>query len=288
MPKIILDLRWSGLLLSLALYTSCVGAQEVEIRLPSGITASADYRAGKTDKPALLLLHGYLQTRNFPLIYNLAEALADEGYTVLSPTLSLGINRRSQSLACEAIHTHSLSDDVEEVRQWVNWLVARGHGKIALIGHSFAAIQFLVYVMDKPAPEVSKLIFISLSDMEHKFFSQGRVDKKTALKLAATDKNALGNFELGFCKQYHSTAPAYLSYVAWTQERVLKTLPQLNIPYAAVFGDADSVVSKQWPAQVRQAGAPVTIIAHASHFFDDIGAEFELLNQLDHLLTKNR
>lgn len=286
MLKTILDVRWLALLL--ALCSPWASAQEVTIKLPSGIVATADYRVGQPGKPTLLFLHGYLQTRNFPLIYNLADALASEGYTVLSPTLSLGINRRSQSLACEAIHTHSLSDDVEEVRLWVNWLVAKGHGNIVMIGHSFAAIQFLVYAMDKPAPEVSKLVFVSLSDMEHKFFSQGRVDKKAALKLAATDKNALGNFELGFCKQYHSTAPTYLSYVAWTQERVLKTLPQLKIPYAAVFGDADSVVSKQWPAQVRKAGAPVTIIAHASHFFDDSGAEFDLLNQLDSLLARNR
>jgi pimeloyl-ACP methyl ester carboxylesterase len=177
-----------------------------------------------------------------------------------------------------------MPDDVSEVRLWVNWLTTQGHKNIVLIGHSFAAVQFIAYARENPAPEIARMIFLGPSDMEHKFFSPGRVDKKTALKLAARDKNALGNFELGFCKQYRSTAPAYLSYVEWTQERVLQALPKIRIPHIAVFGDGDTVVSKQWPDQVRKAGTQVIMIPDASHFFDDSNADFELLSKLDEIL----
>lgn len=259
-------------------------AKELTHKLPSGIIVSADYRAGITSKPVALILHGYLQTRNFPLIYNLADSLSSEGYSVLTPTLSLGVTHRSQSLACEAIHTHSMQDDVNELRYWINWLTARGHKKIVLLGHSFAAVQFLSYVQTQPADEVKQMIFISLSDMEHKFWSTGRVDRKNAVELAKKNTNALENFELGFCRQYRSTAPAYLSYVTWTQERVLAALHKIAIPYVAIFGDSDSVVSKEWPAQVRKAGASVTIIPNANHFFGDSSAEFELFEKISLLL----
>lgn len=285
MIKQILDSCRLGLLCTLCVFHLPLAAKEIELKLPSGIVASADYRAGEKSKPAVLILHGYLQTRNFPLVYNLADALSGAGYAVLTPTLSLGISHRSQSLACEAIHTHAMQDDVDELRRWTNWLTAQGHKSIVLIGHSFAAIQLLSYEQNHPAAEVKKLVLISLSDMEHKFLSPGRVDKKAAIELATKDKNAMVMFELGFCRQYRSTAPAYLSYVAWTQERVLKVLPGVKVPYEAIFGESDTVVSPTWPEQVRKAGAPVTIIPNANHFFDDSSAEFELLGKLDTILS---
>lgn len=271
-------------LCALYLVHPALAAKELAHKLPSGIIASADYRAGSPSKPVALLLHGYLQTRNFPLIYNLADALSNEGYSVLAPTLSLGVTHRSQSLPCEAIHTHAMQDDVNELHYWINWLTARGHKNIVLIGHSFAAVQFLSYAQTQPASEVKQMIFISLSDMEHRFWSEGRVDRKNATELAVKNRTALESFELGFCRQYRSTAPAYLSYVTWTQERVLDALQKKIIPSVAIFGETDTVVSKEWPAQVRKAGAKVTIIPDASHFFDDSKSEFELIEVVGRLL----
>lgn len=271
-------------LCALYLVHPALAAKELTHKLPSGIIASADYRAGAPSKPVALILHGYLQTRNFPLIYNLADALSNEGYAVLTPTLSLGVTHRSQSLACEAIHTHSMQDDVNELRYWINWLAGRGHKKIVLIGHSFAAVQFLSYAQIQTAVEVTQMIFISPSDMEHRFWSEGRVDRKNAAEIAVKNRTALESFELGFCRQYRSTAPAYLSYVTWTQERVLDALHKNKIPAVALFGETDTVVSKEWAAQVRKAGVKVTIIPDANHFFDDSSSEFELIEIIARLL----
>lgn len=271
-------------LCALSIYYLPLSAKEIEHKLPSGIIISAEYHSGDPAKPAVLLLHAYLQTRNFPLIYNLSNSLSGEGYSTLTPTLSLGVTHRSQSLACEAIHTHSLHDDVEEARYWVNWLVSKGHKKIVLIGHSFAAIQLMDYAQSHPSGFVRKMIFISASDVEHNFSKKGRVDRRNSVELAAKDQKALASFELGFCNDYRSTAPAYLSYISWTQERVLKTLPKLKIPYIAIFGDADTLVSKEWPSQIRKAGGNVFMISHASHFFDDSNAEFDLIEYVSNQL----
>lgn len=274
------------LLLSLT-YSISLLAEEVEIKLPNGLVATADYRVGSPAKPTIILLHGYLQTRNFPLIYNLSNILKEEGYSVLAPTLSLGISRRANSLSCEAIHTHTMEEDVDELSRWVDWLSAAGQKNIVLIGHSYGAIQILSYASVHPSAAVKKLVFISISDVEHKFLSPGRVDKKPAIALAKKDKKLLGNFELGFCREYRSPAPAYLSYMAWTQERVLKTLSAIKIPYEAIFGDGDFAVGKDWPERVRKTGAAVTIIPDATHFFEDSGAEFELSGRLLFLLKQN-
>ena len=115
------------------------------IQTAGQITATADYHPGRADRPAILLLHGFLQTRDFGIIKSIADTLADEGYTVLSPTLSLGISNRKRSLDCEALHLHDMDGDVREIQQWVKWLREHGHDDIIGVGHSFGGVQLLAW-----------------------------------------------------------------------------------------------------------------------------------------------
>lgn len=131
-------------------------AETIEAKLPTGIIATADFRAGQPSRPAILLLHGFLQTRHAPPVSSLANTLADQGYTVLTPTLTLGINRRSKSLACEAVHAHDLESDVGEIGFWVNWLAGMGLRDIVLIGHSSGSLQILEYLVKTPSPAVRR------------------------------------------------------------------------------------------------------------------------------------
>ena len=108
-------------------------AEIAQLEMRPRIYASAEYLAGQRDKPAVLLLHGFLQTREFPTVATLARSLHDAGYAVLSPTLSLGIPNRRQSLACEAVHRHGMEDDIDEIARWVDWLKSRGHRSIVLV-----------------------------------------------------------------------------------------------------------------------------------------------------------
>ena len=101
----------SKFLLSLLLFflttvLSVLHAETVSHTLDNGTTTLADYRKGDENKPAFLLLHGFLQTHNFSTIQSMADELADTGYTVLAPTLSHGVDNRNQSIACDALHTH--------------------------------------------------------------------------------------------------------------------------------------------------------------------------------------
>lgn len=146
----------------------------VDLTISSKLTATADYHEGKRSKPAVMVVHGFLQTREFPTIARLAQGLAEAGYSVLAPTLTLGVPRRGQSLSCEAIHAHSFEGDVAELGRWAAWLNGRGHRQIIMVGHSFGSLQSLAHAA-APSPGVSKVIAVSLVDTHE-------VSNRTSLK----------------------------------------------------------------------------------------------------------
>lgn len=77
--------------LLISVFPAAAHAAVAQQEMRPGIPASADYLSGEPGKPAVLLLHGFLQTRDFPTVATLARGLQDAGYTVLAPTLSLNI-----------------------------------------------------------------------------------------------------------------------------------------------------------------------------------------------------
>jgi hypothetical protein len=69
------------ILLSLLLwFASAAQAAVVFQDIRPGIRAGASYQVGEHNKPAILLLHGFLQTREFPTVATLAGGLHDAGY----------------------------------------------------------------------------------------------------------------------------------------------------------------------------------------------------------------
>ncbi|MEQ1668893.1 MAG: hypothetical protein ABL868_10605, partial [Sulfuriferula sp.] len=73
-------LLWCGAVMYLLLSTT-VRAEVVQASLPNKLAVLADYRAGQADKPAVILVHGFLQTRLALPVSGLAQTLAEAGYT---------------------------------------------------------------------------------------------------------------------------------------------------------------------------------------------------------------
>lgn len=257
-------------------------AETVEAKLPTGIIATAGFRAGQPSRPAVLLLHGFLQTRHAPPMSSLANTLADRGYTVLTPTLTLGINRRSQSLACEAVHTHTMDGDVAEIGFWVNWLANKGYGSITLIGHSFGSRQILYYLAQKTHPAVKKAILTSLIPLLSK---PQEVQKTLARgKQARTREQVLERFTLSYCNNNYVAPPAaYLSYVANDSRKTLDQFSKTRVPVEVILGAADTVMESIWPEKIRTRGIPVTVMDNAGHFFDG-AQEFDLADKVESIL----
>ena len=270
-------------LIFLALYLlwqniASAGIEEVE--LPSGYFASADYRPGDQGLPAVVVLHGFLSTRNFLTVSNLQEALAGEGYTVLAPNLSLGVNHRKVSLACEAIHTHSIDDDIAEIHFWVEWLVQRGHNSIVLVGHSYGSLHGLYYAMKFKDPAVKKLVAASLVDVEHvigEALSKSQIE--AAKELVAKNDHALREYHVSYCKKYAAPPEAFLSYASWSRQRILTALSQTPIPVEVILGSEDQRMGAGWPQLLRQNGVTLQLIDGANHFFHN-EQEFDLLDSV--------
>lgn len=270
------------LCLLLSVFPAAAQAVIVQQEMRPGIPASAEYLIGERSKPAVLLLHGFLQTRDFSTVATLARGLQDAGYTVLVPTLSLNIPNRSRSLACEAVHHHSLNQDVDEIGRWVGWLKTRGHAAIVLLGHSFGSMQLLAYLSGKPDAAVKGYIGASLIE------AQIGAGPRPAL-IAKLDNHArsgqrgLVTHALSFCRKYASTPAGLLSYVRWDQARVLDALKQSPVEVKLIMGDADEMLGRGWLKALQHVQTPMVIVRGASHFMDG-QHEFDLLeNALDFL-----
>jgi len=274
-------IKYGYLLFLLLLLPQAAAAERARIELGNGLTAQAEYLSGKPTLPAVLVLHGFLQTHDFPTVATLARSLNDSGYTVLAPTLSLGVPNRKQSLACEAVHRHSLDDDLDEIDRWVKWLTSRGHRQIVLIGHSFGSMQLLAYLAGKPDPAVRGYIAASLTETQIGPISRAELIERLEDAVARGD-HKLVNQPISYCKKYPSNPAALLSYVRWDQARLVKALNAYKGHKLLIMGDADVMIGRKWLSTLQESRTPMAIVKGAGHFMDG-EHEFDLL---EHSLTQ--
>jgi alpha-beta hydrolase superfamily lysophospholipase len=258
----------------------------MELPLSAGLVAEADYWPGQADLPAVLILHGFLQTRGFPTVRRLAEALADEGFSVLTPTLSLGLSRRRQSVACEAIHSHSMDHDVAELRAWTQWLIERTGKPPVLIGHSTGGIKLAALLDAHRDLRVERAVLISLA-----YFGEVQgPDQLRALRARATadlarDAEALHPYALAYCERYVTTPGNLLSYLSWDKQRLKRALTASAVPVSVIYGGSDKRVDTGWLVELEAGKVPVRRVAGANHFFD-LAHEFELLDEVLRVISE--
>lgn len=268
-------IKYGYLLFLLLLLPQAAAAERARIELGNGLTAQAEYLSGKPTLPAVLVLHGFLQTHDFPTVATLARGLNDSGYTVLAPTLSLGVPNRKQSLACEAVHRHSLDEDLDEIDRWVKWLTSRGHRQVVLIGHSFGSMQLLAYLAGKPDPAVRGYIAASLTETQIGPISRAELIERLEDAVARGD-HKLVNQPISYCKKYPSNPAALLSYVRWDQARLVKALNAYKGHKLLIMGDADVMIGRKWLSTLQESRTPMAIVKGAGHFMDG-EHEFDLL-----------
>jgi pimeloyl-ACP methyl ester carboxylesterase len=269
----------AALVLGLLLARPAV-AEEVTLEMPNRLAALADFQSGSAAKPAILILHGFLQTHDFHTVHSMEEGLHDEGYTVLAPTLTLGIPYRGQSMACEAFHTHTLKQDEAEIGAWVKWLEAKQKGPIILVGHSTGSMELLTYLSHHRNPRIRKFIGASIIEATLQDGEAGREKLIDSLKrrIRAKDNSPVVH-QFSFCSQYTATPESLLSYIRWSPSMIVDTSRRLNLPVTFLMGSDDKRVPPDWIAQLRKTGKKVRLIEGAGHFLDGTH-EFDLLDAL--------
>jgi pimeloyl-ACP methyl ester carboxylesterase len=269
--------KW--LLIGIYLLSAPVWADIVELTLPGNLVALAEYRTGETEKPAVILLHGFMQTHEFPLIHRLTDNLNSAGYTVLAPTLTLGISHRKQSLACEAIHTHTQEDAINELDAWVKWLRARKVHSVVLLGHSFGSMQALAYMVERRDPAIKKLIGVSI--IEGRMKMPGPENDKLMSEIramAAAGGHQTLTRPFSFCQKFRATPQSLLSYLRWNPEKIAREIDRSRLPITFIMGGQDDRLGPGWIDKLAKTRAKVQIIKGANHFMD---GEYEFdLNDL--------
>ena len=181
--------------------TPLVQAEKVSMTLPSGLVVNADYSSDDPAQPTLLVLHGFLQTREFQATKNIIDGLADMDYEVLGPSLSLGIGNRRKSLSCEALHMHTLDNDLEELDLWVDWLLQNEHPSVVLIGHSWGGQHALAYVEKYPERPIAGVMAVSLVRSRQDEATLAAQDARAEARLKAGESEP-DSYALNFCKKY--------------------------------------------------------------------------------------
>lgn len=272
-------------LLCLVLPALPVSAETIEAKLPSGISVSANFHTGRPSQPAVVLLHGFLQTHHSQPMNSLASNLSSKGFSTLSPTLSLGINQRNQSMPCEAVHTHTMAQDIAELDYWVNWLGNKGYQDIVLIGFSSTGNNgIILYNAQRAHPAISKTILISPNPSIH-----DKAERQKIRNMMETQPNTYAKkpmqLSLGYCKKnFTATAGSYLSYAQYDENKILELLRNTAVPTEIIFGSADTILPANWVALVKATNTKVSIIDKANHFFDG-DHEFELVEEVEAALA---
>lgn len=253
------------------------------------LTAQADYVEGDPDKPAILIVHGFLTTNKFHTIVSIVQSFKDEGYTVLAPTLTLGINARKQSVKCNSIHTHTLENDVSEIEAWIKWLESQGKKEIVVIGHSSGSQELLAMLNKGPQPSVKKAIFTSLFYLNGSELGTIQAELDYAQKALEENNLRPHKYSFLFCRNdYYATPESFLSYHRLTRQYVLNELKNLTIPHYTIMGKADKryqSVGTNWLDELEETGTNLTIVEGANHFFSS-EHEFDLQDIL--LRTVNK
>jgi len=264
----------------LSYFVVSVNAEQISIKLKNSLYGLAEYTIGDKDKPAVFIMHGILQTHRFSTVQRLGDYLSELGYTTLRPTISLGIDSRKRGLDCEAIHTHNMNNDIDEIEQWVNWILEKTNKPLILIGHSLGGNQLLAYLKRHKysKPQIKKVMMISLAyfgDRPNSKATQKDIDR--AYQELKENKMGLSSYGFTYCEKYLSTPADYISYFKWSKKHTTIEASKIKANLTLLFGSKDKRVDINWADNLKALGFDVHIIDGANHFFND-EHEFDMLD----------
>jgi pimeloyl-ACP methyl ester carboxylesterase len=277
-----------GLMLAMAVHPSAP-AQEVSIE-HQGITLNArlERAQGWPLGPVILMTHGTLAHNRMEIMAAIQELFTDAGLSSLAINLSLSVDDRHGTFACETPHAHRDSDALDEIGLWLDWLKTQGAERVVLLGHSRGGNQTARFAAERDAAQIAAVVLIAPSTWEVDKVANGYQERfgvplsmrlEEARDLVAAGKPEAWLEQTGFlyCAGAKVTAGTFLDYYQPNERRdTPSVLPAIRKPTIVFAGSADKVV-QGLPARVSPIAdgeqLKLVVLDGADHFFRDLYAE---------------
>jgi pimeloyl-ACP methyl ester carboxylesterase len=152
--------RWLTVFLAASITTGVHAEAVSHEYLGLTVVGNLELAAAKSlkDDGAVLLVHDSLAHHTDPTITKLQSALLSKGQNSVAISLSLGMNQRKGSFDCTQEHDHRHGDASDEIVAWVEWLQAKGTGRVSIVGHGRGATQAALSAAERQDMGVSRLI----------------------------------------------------------------------------------------------------------------------------------
>lgn len=263
------------------------------VRLAGALQVPPEGTSPQLGIDAVLCLHG--TGGNFyssPLFAALAPRLLRSGAAVLTANTrghdlvsSSGGGRSLQGAAYEMVDQCGLDSAA-----WIGWLVQRGYGRIALMGHSLGAIKAIYSLShddDRELGAVVCLLAISPPRLAYSHFCQGPRAAEFQAELAEAETHVREGrgetlMSVRFPLPYLVTAAGYVDkYGPAERYNLLKFASRVPCPALYTFGSLEvqqnaafQGLPDQLEAQAAQgARLQVAVITGGDHFYSAVYAE---------------
>ncbi len=241
------------------------------------LKANAEWAVPEGVKPefAILWLHGLFQTYSMrEPISQQREFWVSEGFPVLSPTLTLGVNDRKSPYDCSYPLDHPYELNIEEIKAWIDWLKSQGVRKVILAGHSMGGQQVIHTARalggDRVVVGVLAVAPAKGTPREHPL-----LDRAKDLVSAGKGKTLLKT-SFFYCNSAEVSARTLYTYYG-VDRNIGRYFRSLNIPVLIIWGGEDDRV-KNLPEFLKpyiegRKNIRIEVIDYADHFFRDLAAE---------------
>jgi pimeloyl-ACP methyl ester carboxylesterase len=219
----------------------------------------------------VLIVHGMLSHYGQETVVALQKNLRARGIATLAINLSLGVDDRKGSRACDVVHDYALAGARREIRLWLEWLAAQHAKTIDIVGFSRGGAQ--VAAIGPELPTVRRMILMApafATATEQAAAYQQVYGHPLAPELEAARKEPLQKRTVDFltCKQAPVLGATFLD--AYT-EMPPKLAAKTGHPTLVIVAGKDDIVpdlATKLPSEVK----PV-VIDGAGHFFLDLYGE---------------
>ena len=239
------------------------------------LKANAEWAVPEGVKPrvAVLWLHGLFQTHQMrEPISQQREFWVSEGYPVLSPTLTLGVNDRKESYDCSYPLDHPYELNIKEIKEWVRWLRDQGVEKIILAGHSMGG-QEVIHTAEELSGDKSIAGVLAVAPAKGVPRKHPLLKKAKELVKEGKGKTLLET-SFFYCQKTKVSARTLYTYYG-VDRNIGKFLQKIEAPVLIVWGGEDDRV-KNLPSFLKpylKENVRIEVVDYADHFFRDLAAE---------------